>query len=56
MYKDEYRLKRLIYENICHVKDRNSMMFYTSSWLHQPYLTDKGQMLLDSLLLETGHK
>ncbi|XP_063423242.1 cyclin-dependent kinase 2-interacting protein-like isoform X3 [Mytilus trossulus] len=56
MYRKEYKLKQLIYKNICHAKDRNTMMFYTSSWLHQPYITDKSHVLLESLLLETGHK
>ncbi|XP_071153570.1 cyclin-dependent kinase 2-interacting protein-like [Mytilus edulis] len=56
MYRKEYKLKLLVYKNICHAKDRNTMMFYTSSWLHQPYITDKSHVLLESLLLETGHK
>ena len=56
MYKEELRLKELIYQNICHAKDRNSMMFYTSSWLHQPYIGDSSEVIMESLLLETGHK
>ncbi|KAK3092473.1 hypothetical protein FSP39_003277 [Pinctada imbricata] len=40
MYKNEAEAKRVIAENICHVKDRNTMMCYTASWVHQPYINE----------------
>ncbi|XP_064634674.1 cyclin-dependent kinase 2-interacting protein-like [Lineus longissimus] len=56
MYKKELDLRRTIIENIAHTDDRDLMMFYTSAWLHQPYIDSDTQLLLESCLVETGHR
>ncbi|XP_052765871.1 cyclin-dependent kinase 2-interacting protein-like [Mya arenaria] len=56
MYSAELQLKRCIAENICFAADRNTLMFYTASWLHQPHVEPSTDINLESLLLETGHK
>jgi hypothetical protein len=55
MYHKEWELKQSIYENICHVISRESVMFCTSAWVHQPYLEESAELLLQSMLTETGH-
>lgn len=56
MYQQEFKLKDQLYQNIAHTTDRNVMMFYTSAWLHEPYIEDNKTLLLESMLLETGHR
>lgn len=56
MYKKELDLKRTIVQEIAHAAERNVMMVYLSSWLYQPYIEDSGKLLLESMLLETGHR
>ena len=56
MYQKELELKKSIAENICHGKDRNTVMFYIASWVHQPYIEDTSKLLVESMLLETKHK
>ncbi|OWF53131.1 cyclin-dependent kinase 2-interacting protein-like [Mizuhopecten yessoensis] len=55
-YRREIKLKELLSKNICHVKDRDCMMFYTAAWLHQPYIDSSCILLLESMLTETGHR
>lgn len=55
MYQKEWKLKQVIYENVCHAISRDSVMFYTSAWVHQPYIEDRVELLLQSMLTETGH-
>ena len=56
MYTKEMETKKAITENICHVKDRNTMMFYTSAWIHQPFIEDSCTLIIEAMLLETGHR
>lgn len=56
MYRKELELKKSIAENICHAKDRNSVMFYVASWVHQPYIEDRSKLQIESILLETKLK
>jgi len=57
MYSKELELKHCITENICHATNRDVVMFYSSAWIHQPNIdTSKATLLLESMLLETGHK
>ena len=56
MYQKELELKKSIAESICHGKDRNTVMFYIASWVHQPYIENKSKLLVESMLLETKHK
>lgn len=55
MYLKECELKQVIYENVCHAVSRDSIMFYTSAWVHQPYIEERAELLLQSMLTETGH-
>ncbi|XP_066280531.1 cyclin-dependent kinase 2-interacting protein-like [Branchiostoma lanceolatum] len=56
MYHKELKLKQAISENIAHLSDRHTMMFLASSWLHQPYMGNRRDILLESMLVETGHR
>ncbi|KAM7164989.1 cyclin-dependent kinase 2-interacting protein isoform 2-T2 [Macrochelys suwanniensis] len=56
MYKKELRLKQTIVQEIAHTADQDLMMVYLSSWLYQPYIENSNKLLLESMLLETGHR
>ncbi|XP_071080068.1 cyclin-dependent kinase 2-interacting protein-like [Haliotis cracherodii] len=56
MYLSELKLKKSIAENVAHAESRQIMMFYSAAWIHQPYVEDSAQMLMESLITETGHK
>ncbi|XP_061174758.1 cyclin-dependent kinase 2-interacting protein-like [Saccostrea echinata] len=56
MYQKELEVKQSIYENVCHAVSRDSVMFYTSAWVHQPYIEERADILLQSMLTETGHQ
>ncbi|XP_046545122.1 cyclin-dependent kinase 2-interacting protein-like [Haliotis rubra] len=56
MYLSELKLKKSIAENVAHAENRQTMMFYSAAWIHQPYVEDSAQMLVESLITETGHK
>ncbi len=55
-YKQELALKKTILQELAHTANADLSMVYLSSWLYQPYLEDSGKLLLESLLLETGHR
>ncbi|XP_028822589.1 cyclin-dependent kinase 2-interacting protein-like [Denticeps clupeoides] len=55
-YRQELSLKRLILQEVAHTSDPQLAMVYLSSWLHQPYTGDGDRLLLEGLLLETGHR
>ena len=56
MYQKELELKKSVAELVCHAKDRNTVMLYVASWVHQPYIEDKSKLLIESVLVETKHK
>ena len=56
MYGQELRLKRTVVEQLAHTADRDLALSYLSMWLHQPYLEAGSRLLLESMLLETGHR
>ncbi|XP_065449712.1 cyclin-dependent kinase 2-interacting protein isoform X3 [Chrysemys picta bellii] len=56
MYKKEIQLKQTIVQEIAHTADQDLMMVYLSSWLYQPYIENSSKLLLESMLLETGHR
>ncbi|NXA39382.1 CINP protein, partial [Eudromia elegans] len=56
MYKEELQLKQIIVQDIAHSTDRNLLMVYLSSWLYQPYIENSSKLLLEAMLLETGHR
>ncbi|XP_048047427.1 cyclin-dependent kinase 2-interacting protein [Megalobrama amblycephala] len=55
-YKQELALKKTILQELAHTSNADLSMVYLSSWLYQPYIEDSGKLLLESLLLETGHR
>uniref|UniRef100_A0A8C2D9Y3 Cyclin-dependent kinase 2 interacting protein n=1 Tax=Cyprinus carpio TaxID=7962 RepID=A0A8C2D9Y3_CYPCA len=55
-YKQELALKKTILQELAHTANADLSMVYLSSWLYQPYIEDSGKLLLESLLLETGHR
>ncbi|XP_070608046.1 cyclin-dependent kinase 2-interacting protein [Erythrolamprus reginae] len=56
MYSQELKLKHTIVEEIAHTTDQDLLMVYLSSWLYQPYIDNNNIILLESMLLETGHR
>ncbi|XP_016021487.2 cyclin-dependent kinase 2-interacting protein isoform X2 [Rousettus aegyptiacus] len=56
MYGKELRLKRAIAEELAHSTDHDLTLNYLSLWLHQPYVDGDSKLLLESMLLETGHR
>ncbi|XP_063146424.1 cyclin-dependent kinase 2-interacting protein isoform X2 [Candoia aspera] len=56
MYSQELKLKQTIVEEIAHTADQDLLMVYLSSWLYQPYIDNSNIVLLESMLLETGHR
>ncbi|XP_072283673.1 cyclin-dependent kinase 2-interacting protein [Pyxicephalus adspersus] len=56
MYKKEMSLKRTIVGEIAHTPDQDLLMVYLSCWLYQPYVDNSIKVLLESMLLETGHR
>ncbi|XP_014646046.1 PREDICTED: cyclin-dependent kinase 2-interacting protein isoform X2 [Ceratotherium simum simum] len=56
MYRKELLLKRTIVEELAHTADHDLTLSYLSMWLHQPYVESDSKVLLESMLLETGHR
>ncbi|XP_066463578.1 cyclin-dependent kinase 2-interacting protein isoform X1 [Eleutherodactylus coqui] len=56
MYKKEISLKAMIVGEIAHTSDQDLLMVYLSCWLYQPYVDNSIKVLLESMLLETGHR
>ncbi|XP_032882390.1 cyclin-dependent kinase 2-interacting protein [Amblyraja radiata] len=56
MYRKELQLKSLIVQEIAHTRSCDLMMVQLSSWLYQPYIEEKARLLVESMLLETGHR
>ncbi|XP_060037148.1 cyclin-dependent kinase 2-interacting protein [Erinaceus europaeus] len=56
MYRQELLLKRTIGAELAHTADRDLTLSYLSMWLHEPYVEANSKLLLESMLLETGHR
>jgi hypothetical protein len=56
MYQLELQVKTVVMETICHARTRDAVMFHSACWLHQPYLDNSAKLLMEGLLLETGHR
>uniref|UniRef100_A0A4W4GD46 Cyclin-dependent kinase 2 interacting protein n=1 Tax=Electrophorus electricus TaxID=8005 RepID=A0A4W4GD46_ELEEL len=56
VYKQELALKQTILQELAHTTNMDLSMVYLSSWLYQPYIEDSSKLLLESLLIETGHR
>ncbi len=56
MYAKELKLKQAVLENVAHASDRDVLMFYTASWTHEPYIERTSAKLLETMLVESGHR
>ncbi|XP_048393696.1 cyclin-dependent kinase 2-interacting protein [Stegostoma tigrinum] len=56
MYKQELQLKHIIVQEIAHTNNSDLMKVELSAWLYQPYIEEKARLLIESMLLETGHR
>ncbi|NWI68218.1 CINP protein, partial [Todus mexicanus] len=50
------QVSQTIVQEIAHTADQDLMMVYLSSWLYQPYIENSSKLLLEAMLLETGHR
>ncbi|XP_062863823.1 cyclin-dependent kinase 2-interacting protein isoform X2 [Trichomycterus rosablanca] len=55
-YEQELDLKRTILGEVAHTTNSDLCMVYLSCWLYQPYIDDNIKLLLEGLLMETGHR
>ncbi|KAM5337369.1 cyclin-dependent kinase 2-interacting protein isoform 2-T2 [Glossophaga mutica] len=56
MYREELLLKRTIVGELAHTTDPDLTLTYLSLWLHQPCVRSDSKLLLEGMLLETGHR
>jgi len=54
MFERELALKMTIVENVAHCCDRDLMMVYSAAWLQQPYIENRGKMIMESMLQEVN--
>ncbi|XP_036928093.1 cyclin-dependent kinase 2-interacting protein isoform X1 [Acanthopagrus latus] len=52
----ELKLKQLILQEVAHTLTSDLCMVYLSCWLHQPFIPPQTRLILEALLLETGHR
>ncbi|XKL65166.1 hypothetical protein PGB90_005252 [Kerria lacca] len=55
MYRREIKSKVVIKEEICFCSNKNLIIFYTTSWFHQPYIDKSVNLSLEIMLKEVGH-
>ncbi|XP_018567174.1 cyclin-dependent kinase 2-interacting protein-like [Anoplophora glabripennis] len=55
-YIAEFKLKKLVLENIAHSKNKHEAMFYAACWAHQTRITSSINVTLEALLVETGFR
>nr|AGM32394.1 cyclin-dependent kinase 2-interacting protein-like protein [Coptotermes formosanus] len=55
-YKLELAAKNRVKNNIAHCCTKEALMYYTATWVHQPYIDSHVDLLVESLLQETGHR
>lgn len=56
VFRQELQLKQTILQELAHTVSSDLCMVYLSCWLHQPFIPPKTRMMLEALLLETGHR
>lgn len=52
-FTKELSLKERLLTEFTSCKNRDQLMVYLSLWLHQPFLNDDNDVLLESMLIET---
>ncbi|KAJ9588712.1 hypothetical protein L9F63_018004, partial [Diploptera punctata] len=55
-YKCELKAKRIVKESVAHSRTNQELKYYIITWVHQPYVDSHIELLLESLLQETGHR
>jgi len=55
-YRMEAKLKRSVLENVSHNYTESWKMLHLTAWVYEPLLVEDLMILLDSLLIETGHR
>ncbi|KYN43343.1 Cyclin-dependent kinase 2-interacting protein [Trachymyrmex septentrionalis] len=55
-YHMEVKLKRKLLENVAHNCTESWKMLHLAAWVYEPFITENLIILLDSLLIETGHR
>ncbi|KAM7402823.1 hypothetical protein PAMA_003648 [Pampus argenteus] len=55
-FRQELQLKQTILQELAHTVTSDLSMVYLSCWLHQPFIPPQTRMMLEALLLETGHR
>ncbi|XP_069694097.1 cyclin-dependent kinase 2-interacting protein-like isoform X1 [Periplaneta americana] len=55
-YKCELKIKNKVKRTIAHSTSIEALMYYTALWVHQTDVDSKIDLLVESLLLETGHR
>ncbi|XP_033227853.1 cyclin-dependent kinase 2-interacting protein-like [Belonocnema kinseyi] len=53
-YKDEAKVKRVVFENIAHQHEEAEKMVYFTSWIYQPQIPDNLTLRVEAMLIETG--
>ncbi|XP_076685735.1 cyclin-dependent kinase 2-interacting protein-like [Andrena cerasifolii] len=55
-YSNEAKVKRRVFEDVAHRCTESWKMLFLATWVHQPLLPESVATLLESLLIETGHR
>ncbi|XP_026670418.1 cyclin-dependent kinase 2-interacting protein-like isoform X2 [Ceratina calcarata] len=55
-YSREVKVKCKILEDAAHYCSESWKMLFLASWVHQPLLSEDLTVLLESMLIETGHR
>ncbi|XP_076305836.1 cyclin-dependent kinase 2-interacting protein [Tachypleus tridentatus] len=53
-YQKELKVKKCVVEEVAHLHERDTLMFFVSSWTYQPYIEDSSQLIVESMVVETG--
>ncbi|XP_071858392.1 cyclin-dependent kinase 2-interacting protein-like [Bombus fervidus] len=56
IYSNEAKAKRAVLENIAHYYTESWKILFFGSWVHQPLLPEYLTTVLESMLIESGHR
>ncbi|KOX78126.1 Cyclin-dependent kinase 2-interacting protein [Melipona quadrifasciata] len=55
-YSNEAKVKCKILEDVAHYYTESWKMLFLASWVHQPFLPENLTTVLESMLIESGHR
>lgn len=55
-YVMEFKVKKKSIENIALCEKEEKFLLFIGSWMYQVYVNERTNLLLESLLVETGHR